>query len=321
MKKKYKLKKEVRYCLIALIIAICMVVVGKSIYKDYVWKNSYEYKLENHGYKEDEVKLLIKELNNKKLEELLRSKKDDTIISFLKAKYYIKQNLDRYLDYYQKHPKAKIEDVIALINTNGDYEHYEHDLKSDTSKKDLIICNKYYKLDKDYEPDDIVEMDNKYYYGETQKVRQNLYDAFINMWNAANEEGIYLIVNSSYRTYADQEETYNYYKDTYSEEYADSIAARPGYSEHQTGLAIDIFSKSNTARATFKESNAYKWLTENAYKYGFILRYEEGKEHLTGYDAESWHYRYVGIDVAKQIHKAKLTYDEYYAYYIENSKK
>ena len=160
-------------------------------------------------------------------------------------------------------------------------------------------------------------MNSKYYYGDSQSVRQEVYDAFIDMWNAANEEGIYLIVNSSYRTYADQDEVYNSYKDSYGEKEADAVAARAGYSEHQTGLAIDVFSKDNTSRATFKESLAYSWLEANAYKYGFILRYPEGKENITGYGAESWHYRYVGKDVAEYIYENDITFDEYYAYFIE----
>ena len=140
------------------------------------------------------------------------------------------------------------------------------------------------------------------------------------MWTAANEEGIYLIVNSSYRDFQTQEELYNEYKESFGPAQADSVASRPGYSEHQTGLSADIFSKDNTSTKTFANSNAYKWLVDNAYKYGFILRYPEGKENLTGYSFEAWHYRYVGKKVAKQVHDKNLTYEEYYAYYIENAK-
>ena len=141
------------------------------------------------------------------------------------------------------------------------------------------------------------------------------------MWNAAQDEGIYLIVNSSFRSYAEQDELYETYKDSYGTIEADSLASRPGYSEHQTGLAIDIFSKDNTSTKTFKESNAYAWLLENSYKYGFILRYPEGKEDITGYTFEPWHYRYIGKKDAKKVHELNITYEEYYAYYIENNKK
>ena len=91
---------------------------------------------------------------------------------------------------------------------------------------------------------------------------------------------------------------------------------RAGYSEHQTGLALDIVTY-GASMDTFENTDEFKWLSDNAYKYGFILRYPKGKEKLTGYSYESWHYRYVGKDVAKKIHDLDITYDEYYAYYIE----
>ena len=129
--------------------------------------------------------------------------------------------------------------------------------------------------------------------------------------------GIYLIINSSYRPYTEQEQLYNEYTELYGQRGADTIASRPGYSEHQTGLALDIFSKDSTTRSTFKDSAAYTWLINNSYKYGFILRYPEGKESLTGFEFEAWHYRYVGKKHAKAVHEKNITYDEYYAYYLD----
>ena len=131
-----------------------------------------------------------------------------------------------------------------------------------------------------------------------------------------NQLGVSLMVNSSYRPYKDQESIYKQYKNV-SLKYADSYAARPGYSEHQTGLAIDITSLENPLVKDFKVSPEYQWLKDNCYKYGFILRYPEGKEHITGYNTESWHFRYVGLEVAKKIYLENITFDEYYAYYIE----
>ena len=125
------------------------------------------------------------------------------------------------------------------------------------------------------------------------------------------------MVNSSYRSYKDQDEIYKSFK-TVSLQYADSYAARPGFSEHQTGLALDITSLEHKSQKEFKESVEYKWLKDNCYKYGFILRYPENKEHITGYNTESWHFRYVGNEAAKIIHDENITFDEYYAYYIEN---
>jgi len=182
-----------------------------------------------------------------------------------------------------------------------------------------MLVNKYYKLDETFEPNDLVTIKTDHSWGTygENKIREEVYTAFKDMWNSALESDIYLMINSSYRPYNDQERVYNNYKNKNGESYADKIAARPGYSEHQTGLALDIFCTTNGSTKTFASSDAYKWLLENSYKYGFILRYPEGKENITGYAFESWHYRYVGKDLAKKIYDENITFDEYYAYYIE----
>lgn len=126
------------------------------------------------------------------------------------------------------------------------------------------------------------------------------------------------MINSSYRSYEDQEIVYNNYKNSSGERFADSIAARPGSSEHQTGLALDIFSKTNTNKNTFSQTDEAKWLKENAHNFGFILRYPEDKVDITGYSFESWHYRYVGKDIATYIYENDITYEEYYAYFLED---
>ncbi len=321
MKKKYKLKKNARYMLVGIIIVIAVIIVGRAIYKDYVYKHSYEYNLELRGYNDKEIKLLINNLDDKRLDKLANTKKDPVIIAFLQEKYYISKNLDRYLKYYDANKKTAYSDIVAIVNTNNDYEYYEHDIEANTSLGEKLLCNKFYKLPDGYEPEDLVTMKNKYYYGEAQVVKEEVYDAFIDMWNAANEEGIYLIVNSSYRSFDIQNELYTEYKDNYGTKEADSVASRPGYSEHQTGLSVDIFSKDNTSTKTFKDSNAYNWLVNHSYEYGFILRYPQDKENITGYEFEPWHYRYVGKKIAKEIKTKNITYEEYYAYYIENSVK
>ena len=181
-----------------------------------------------------------------------------------------------------------------------------------------MLVNKYYHLDASYQPNDLVDISNQYYYGEGHQIRKIVYDAFIDMWNQAKNDGIYLIINSSYRTYEEQQSVYDGYKNSYGTTYADSIAARPGYSEHQTGLSLDIFSTEYTTTANFKGSPAYEWLVNNAYQYGFIQRYEEDTEELTGFSEEAWHWRYVGVEVATYLHEHDITFDEYYAYFILN---
>ena len=90
--------------------------------------------------------------------------------------------------------------------------------------------------------------------------------------------------------------------------------ARPGFSEHQTGLSFDIGSRSSNVFANSKE---YTWMLENAYKYGFILRFPKKYESITGFRNEPWHYRYVGIDIAKYIYDNDISYEEYYAMFLD----
>ena len=173
-----------------------------------------------------------------------------------------------------------------------------------------------YHLNQDYKREDIKNIDLSYAY-LNNSASSIVIEQYIKMYEDVKEQlGVKLMVNSSYRSFEDQEEIYNEFRKV-SQKYADSYAARPGYSEHQTGLAIDITSNKNPYANAFKESEEYNWLKENSYKYGFILRYPEGKEDITGYSNESWHFRYVGEDAAKVIHDEAITFDEYYAYYVE----
>ena len=210
--------------------------------------------------------------------------------------------------------------IIRNINIHLDKDFYEVAYYTDTSLDTAMLVNKYYLLSSDYAPDDLVTVPQTYSWGDagSQQVREVAYTAFLDMWNAAEEEGYYLMINSSYRSYADQETVYNNYKNSSGERYADSIAARPGSSEHQTGLAIDVFSRTNTNRNTFTDSAEAIWLAENSYKFGFILRYPEDKVDITGYSYESWHFRYVGEDIATYIYENDITLEEYYAYFLED---
>ena len=132
--------------------------------------------------------------------------------------------------------------------------------------------------------------------------------AFNEMASAAAEDGISLWIISGYRSYATQKSTYNYFVNDRGVEQADRASARPGHSEHQTGLAIDV----NTTSDYFANTPEAEWLSDNCYKYGFIIRYPEGKEEITGYKYEPWHIRFVGVGKAEKITKSGLTLEEYY---------
>ncbi|MGN0993153.1 MAG: D-alanyl-D-alanine carboxypeptidase family protein, partial [Bacilli bacterium] len=119
---------------------------------------------------------------------------------------------------------------------------------------------------------------------------------------------------SAYRSFEKQRILFNDAALRYGKESADLDTARPGHSEHQAGLAIDVSSTKNGNMLDFENTDSFNWMVNNAHKYGFILRYPKGKEEIHGYVYEAWHYRYVGIEVATDMYNnySDLTYDEYY---------
>ena len=135
--------------------------------------------------------------------------------------------------------------------------------------------------------------------------------AFEEMARVAATEGIELVAFSTFRSYDYQVQLYNDYVARDGKDAADRYSARPGFSEHQTGLAFDISGPGGIDFNTFGETKEGKWLRDNAHRFGFILRYPEGKEHITGYMYESWHFRYVGKEIAQTIYEKQLTLEEY----------
>ncbi len=297
-------------------VVVALIITGILVIKHINYTKTYEYKFNKIGYNKEEVVVLKNELKDKQLDELLNHKYDKNITRLVKEKYFIFNKLDDYLKYYKDNKDKGLTDVVAIINTNTNNDFYTNTKETDVSKNELMLINKYNYLTASYNPDDLEVFTNVYAYGENQSLRKDAYDAFIEMWNSANKDGYKLIVNSSYRSYDEQKKIYDDYSSWYGEEDADKKAARAGYSEHQTGLAVDIQSYCSQNK-DFEECEEFTWLTNNAYKYGFILRYPKDKEYLTGYKYESWHYRYVGKKVSKYIHDNNITFDEYYAYFVK----
>lgn len=297
---------------IIILLMLIISVIGLKKFIDY--RNSYDYKLSKIGYNEEEINR-IKKLKNNEINVLLKMDYNKHIDDFIKQKYFIFNNLTDYLKYYKNNTEESYKDVVSIVNVGTNNEHYTKTKATDMSKEDLILVNKYNYLTEDYEPDDLVKIPLQYAYDDN-KIRKHVYEAFKDMWHAANKEGLTLIVTSSYRSYIEQEKIHKSYTNQKGQEWADSVSARAGYSEHQTGLTLDIVTY-NSTMDNFEDSEEFKWLKQNSYKYGFILRYPKDKTYITGYDYESWHYRYVGKKVAKEIHDLDITYDEYYAYYLK----
>ena len=155
----------------------------------------------------------------------------------------------------------------------------------------ILIANKTYALPSDFNPG----------------VSDEAYDALTEMEIAAAEDGISLFIVSGFRSYDDQDVIYNRYVSQDGKAEADRYSARPGHSEHQTGYAFDL----NSLEEYFADTPEGIWLAENCHKYGFIIRYPKGKEHITGYMYEPWHVRYLGVDIATSVYESGLTLEEY----------
>lgn len=181
----------------------------------------------------------------------------------------------------------------------------------------LVLVNKNYKLAHDYIPDNL-ELINTMYANDNQKLKIEAKLAFERLSKDAKEENFKIVAVSTYRDYDYQEKLFDKYVKESGEEYALSCSAKAGHSEHQTGLALDVMGSNNDYNY-FEETKEFLWMRENAHKYGFILRYPSGKEHITGYKYEPWHYRYVGIDVATIIYNEDLTLEEFYFNYLKKN--
>ena len=319
-RKKLRLKSSVVRFLIYFIFFLSMTIYTinetKKIIAEYKYKETYEYKITEKGYKLNEAKDMIKILSDEKINYILENEYNEMYYQIITQKYYLDKNFEKYIEYKNYHEDTSYEDVIAIVNVHANVGWYNESYKSNTKDNYLIIVNKFYYLDENYKRDDIQNVSLAYSYADN-KASSIVIENFEEMRQDVEDKlGIHLMINSSFRSYSEQEEIYNEFKKV-SLKYADSYAARPGFSEHQTGLAIDLTSLEHPLIDDFKKSEEYQWLKENCHKYGFILRYPEGKEYITGYNTESWHFRYVGKEVATQIYNEGITFDEYYAYYIE----
>ncbi len=177
-----------------------------------------------------------------------------------------------------------------------------------------VIINKKHPLPEDYEPDDLIVPDVPAMKELT--MRKEAADAMKIMFDAAKKDGIELAIGSGYRSYSYQKNLYQNYVARDGEEAANRYSAKPGQSEHQTGLAADLAALDGECylQGCFMNTDEGKWLAEHAHEYGFILRYPEEKEEITGYIFEPWHYRYLGIEEALKIKESGLTLEEYYNY-------
>lgn len=228
-----------------------------------------------------------------------------------KINYFRDENIDRYIAYKEENPDLDIKKVIINVNIGLDKKVYDDAVPATNLNKNNVLVNKYNYLDKDYVPKNLEKISTVYALSN-MKLVENAKEAYEEMAKDASKSKLKLVILSSYRSYDYQVDLYNRYAKKDGKEKADTYSGRPGFSEHQTGLAFDIYN-GKTTYTKFESTKEFDWMQENAYKYGFILRFPKGKELETGYQYESWHYRYVGKDIAKEIYDKDICFEEYMA--------
>lgn len=195
---------------------------------------------------------------------------DDKKNNNIKTESHVEQNSDTIIQ--QASHKTEVKDGVTYIDG-------------------IMIANKSYSMPKEFDP------------GLSQEASA----AFDKMAAAASKDGLFIYICSGYRNYNDQEYQYQQYAQERGVQEADKISARPGHSEHQTGLAIDV----NCTEFSFENTEEGKWLAKHCVEYGFIIRFPKGKEKATGFEYEPWHIRYLGIDDAKKVSESGLSLEEY----------
>lgn len=209
---------------------------------------------------------------------------------------------------------AEVSGNMPEVKFSADLSEYEKYMAPKNASEYLVLVNKTNSVDANYVPDDLVNISDTRDDGRAaQKMRETAAKALDAMFIEMRAAGYTDVsVTSAYRSYEYQGQLYNNYVANSGQEAADTFSAKPGKSEHQTGLCADLHNLPSASTA-FADEDAYKWLCENAWKFGFILRFPEDKTEITGYMFEPWHYRFVGRNAAWQIHSEGLCLEEYLA--------
>ncbi|MBO7254465.1 MAG: M15 family metallopeptidase [Clostridia bacterium] len=227
-------------------------------------------------------------------------------ISWFKA-----ENGRRYDAYGEKHPEYTKEQIVTYVNIGLDGAYYTNTYPAKKEDGNFILVNKYSYIDKNFTPDNLVELDDSCKIsGKSVKLVKEAADAFKELSAAAKALEYSIIGMSGYRTYSYQESLYNRYLKNDTQANVDTYSARPGYSEHHTGLALDV-QTDTVSFSNFGQTKEYEWLMDNAHLYGFVIHYTEENKRITGYMPEEWHIRYLGVDAATYIYDNNLSVDEY----------
>jgi D-alanyl-D-alanine carboxypeptidase len=228
---------------------------------------------------------------------------------FSELYFYEEARLDRYIAYEAMHPELSSAEVVWRVDVDIDKPFYEDTVEITDTDSEQALVNKHFKFPEGFAPAELVNADGDY------RVTPATKDAYERLRADAGAAGHSVRVASAYRSGEYQVNLYARYK---SEDpvNADNYSARPGFSEHQTGRTIDLVGPSGTLRG-FVGTKEAEWVRENAWKYGFIVRYTVENEAVTGYESEPWHITYIGAEAAALMHENDIgSLEEYVAKYV-----
>lgn len=215
----------------------------------------------------------------------------------------------------EKRQEERLAQQQAKLDLESSF--YENVITVSNGDSKLVLVNKNYALDSSYAPSDLV-LPNVLALGHEQNktiyLREEASQHLEQLFSAAEQEaGLIFLARSGYRSYETQVSLYQRYVDQNGQEAADRFSARAGHSEHQTGLAIDVTADSVNGQLTteFGKTAEGIWLKDNAHRFGYIIRYLEGRESETGYQYEPWHIRYVGVEAATEIYENNWILEQY----------
>lgn len=227
-------------------------------------------------------------------------------IEYSDIKNYKEENLERYSEYHKLHPELLHAEVIWRVNTNLDYPFYESASLIGDPSDYLVVINKYNYLSPYYVPEDLVLMDTKL----ELYVRSDVNDAFNEMREAIRKVGLDIDVSAAYYNYNTLNTLYYEYVNEYGEDDLSAVVERAGFSEHQSGLSIDI-NDTKMEYDDFNKTEAYDWIKDNAHRFGFIIRYGSNSE-IFGHKQKSYHLRYVTKETAIDMYENNINILEEY---------
>lgn len=260
------------------------------------------------NYTAEEINNIFEFLNDKNQKKLVEMDYID-LKDYMKVSNMEVDKINRYEEYRLKN-NSSVQDTVTKVNIGLDLEFYSKIETIQNPNDYTVLLNKYNGLPEDYEPADLTSLS----INQNYKLRKKAAESYEQLQSAALLENVIFYPFSAYRTKSYQNKLYTNYVGRDGIVAADTYSARPRHSEHELGLAVDIRSKDLSDNLT---ENDYNWMLNNSYKYGFIVRYAKGTTPITGYIEEPWHLRYLGVEVATDVHEKGITFDEYYDLYLK----